>query len=150
MYHGTPAERAELRRTVIALPQKAAPKSAKSTASGLRQKISPHNPQTSPVSKDLTDTGTDRERKRRRIHRKPDEEVQDILHVESEHDEAGPDDDADSGSEVNQPEEFSAALFPVVITTYEMIIKDRVHLSAYDFSYIGSPITIHPESCLIW
>jgi hypothetical protein len=30
-----------------------------------------------------------------------------------------------------------AARFPVVITTYEMIIKDRVHLSGYDFSYIG-------------
>ena len=149
MYHGTPAERAELRRTVIALPQKA-PKSAKATASDLGQKISPSKaPKTSPVSESHTNAGTDRGRKRRRIHRKLEEEDEDILHGESEHDEAGLD-DLDSGSEVNPPEEDSAALFPVVITTYEMIIKDRVHLSAYDFSYIGSPISRHSESCLMW
>ena len=33
-------------------------------------------------------------------------------------------------------EDADHASFPIVLTTYEMIIKDRVHLSHYDWGYI--------------
>ena len=33
-------------------------------------------------------------------------------------------------------EEDEMTRFPVVITTYEMIIKDRAHLANYDWGYI--------------
>jgi SNF2 family DNA or RNA helicase len=42
--------------------------------------------------------------------------------------------------EVDNPasaeEDADYASFPIVLTTYEMIIKDRVHLSHYDWGYI--------------
>ncbi|KAG5643984.1 hypothetical protein DXG03_009274 [Asterophora parasitica] len=81
MYHGTPAERAELRRTVMALER---PK-AKSKAKGK-----------TPLKKPVRRRG-----------------------AEDEH---------------NEEEEVSS--FPVVITTYEMIIKDRMHLVHYNWGYI--------------
>lgn len=35
-----------------------------------------------------------------------------------------------------EDDEEAAKLFPVVVTTYEMIIKDRVHLAKYKWGYI--------------
>lgn len=43
----------------------------------------------------------------------------------------------DIEEEVMTPEETKRALkFPVVVTTYEMIIKDRAHLAGYNWGYI--------------
>ncbi|KAJ3867273.1 SNF2 family DNA-dependent ATPase [Lentinula novae-zelandiae] len=43
----------------------------------------------------------------------------------------------DMEEEVMTPEETKRALkFPVVVTTYEMIIKDRAHLAGYNWGYI--------------
>jgi ATP-dependent DNA helicase len=112
MYHGSPVERAELRRTVIPLPDQRA--SAKHTKSSIPVSGHKESLNTSERKYPVTDPG-------RRIFRKQSEDDDDIItDVGSAHDESN-----------------DEASFPVVITTYEMIIKDRVHLSAYDFSYIG-------------
>jgi ATP-dependent DNA helicase len=43
---------------------------------------------------------------------------------------------ADSDAEADSDTEAETITFPVVITTYEMIIRDRVHLAHYDWGYI--------------
>jgi ATP-dependent DNA helicase len=51
-------------------------------------------------------------------------------------------DDEDSRNELNAPDDDDPNLttqlspFPVIITTYEMIIKDRVHLAKYDWGQV--------------
>lgn len=111
MYHGTPEERKELRRTVMRPPvdddedgkllmkRKAKPKPRRKAAS-----------------------------RRKSGKRK-------TLLEESEEDEA--EEKVDSWEE----EEFVRTTqplkdFPVVVTTYEMIIKDRQHLANYKWGYI--------------
>lgn len=43
---------------------------------------------------------------------------------------------SDSGDdEDNDNEDFDPS-FPIVLTTYEMIIKDRIHLAKYNWGYI--------------
>ncbi len=100
-YHGSPGERAELRRTVMALPHK-------------------HLPTKKPAHK-----------KKWRLSRRdrgPGSDEESVAVVEDE----------DSRDELNAPDDDDSdpttqlSLFPVVITTYEMIIKDRVHLAKYD------------------
>jgi ATP-dependent DNA helicase len=76
MYHGTPEERAEMRRTVMALPED-------------RPKLTP----------------------KRKGHGRPPEKAQ-------------------------EEREESMSDFPVVVTTYDIIIRDRVHLSKYNWGYI--------------
>jgi ATP-dependent DNA helicase len=79
MYHGTPEERAEMRRTVMAPP-------------GERPRPPP----------------------KRKGRGRPPKKAQ-----KADSDEEGPVSD-----------------FPVVVTTYDIIIRDRVHLSKYDWGYI--------------
>lgn len=38
--------------------------------------------------------------------------------------------------EVDEDQERDPSSFPIVLTTYEMIIKDRIHLAHYDWGYI--------------
>ncbi|KAJ2917261.1 hypothetical protein MD484_g3139, partial [Candolleomyces efflorescens] len=87
MYHGTPEERAEMRRTVMALPhqrpRKSAPTKSKRGRPGKKSKKA----------------------------------------ESSEEDTAKLNMDALSS-------------FPVVVTTYDIIIRDRGHLSKYDWGYI--------------
>jgi ATP-dependent DNA helicase len=96
MYHGSPDERAELRRTSMALSRK---------------------PETQPKKKKPTRT------KKRRLtkHRDSSEEV---IVIEDE--------------VVTDDEDLTTqkSTFPVVITTYEMIIKDRKHLARYDWGQV--------------
>ncbi|KAN0132295.1 hypothetical protein V8E53_009895 [Lactarius tabidus] len=91
MYHGSPEDRAELRRTPMALSRK-------------------H--ETLPKKKHPTQT------KKRRItkHHDSDDEVED-----------------DVEDEENPTTQKSS--FPVVVTTYEMIIKDRKHLAKHDWGH---------------
>jgi ATP-dependent DNA helicase len=106
-YHGSPEERAELRRTVMALSHK-------------RESL----PTKKPAPK-----------KKRRLSRRDhgpgsDEESVVVVEDEDSHNElSAPDDD-----DLNPTTQLSP--FPVVITTYEMIIKDRVHLAKYDWGQV--------------
>ena len=56
-----------------------------------------------------------------------------------EEDDDEEDDDEVEVMDVDSPpsdEDTESTPFPVVLTTYEMIIKDRVHLAHYDWGYI--------------
>ncbi|RDB21790.1 putative ATP-dependent helicase IRC5 [Hypsizygus marmoreus] len=112
MYHGTPAERAELRRTVMALPHQRPSKPTKSAKKGR-----------SPTK------GKAKSRRSGRFS-KPTGGNGEL----GDDDAIRPDNEEESDAEEGDDEEMSS--FPVVITTYEMIIKDRVHLANYNWGYI--------------
>ena len=95
MYHGSPEDRAELRRTSMALPRK-------------------H--ETLPKKKRPTQKKKQRITKQREL----DDEV---IVIEDE--------DSDEEDLTTQK-----STFPVVVTTYEMIIKDRKHLARYDWGQV--------------
>lgn len=92
MYHGTPVERAELRRTVMAPP-------------GTRLRRSKHAKSKSAKSK-----ASSKSKSRKSGAKESDDE--------------------------EDEEERTLNTFPVVITTYEMIIKDRAALAPYEWGYI--------------
>lgn len=46
------------------------------------------------------------------------------------------DSDEESARQSDHEEEDPYASFPIVVTTYEMIIKDRVHLAKFNWGYI--------------
>ncbi|KAF9448749.1 SNF2-family ATP dependent chromatin remodeling factor snf21 [Macrolepiota fuliginosa MF-IS2] len=104
IYHGTPTERAELRRTVMATPdvraaEKSKVKKSKSKSKGKgRPKASLSSARGSKKGKATNPVVID-------------------------------------DSEEEQEEDPNAS-FPIVLTTYEMIIKDRTHLSKYGWGYI--------------
>ena len=102
MYHGTPEERAELRRAVMAPPRKH------------------ENP---PAKKPM------RTRKRRLSRRGCDVDSDEESVIVVEDSDNAPDDD-----DPNPTTQLSS--FPVIITTYEMIMKDRVHLAKYDWGQV--------------
>ncbi len=103
MYHGTPDERAELRRTVMASPRKHESLPAKKPAPTKKRRLSRRD----------RDVSSD------------EETIEEDSRIESN----VPDDD-----DPNPTTQLSS--FPVVITTYEMIIKDRVHLAKYDWGQV--------------
>ncbi|KAH0580631.1 hypothetical protein H2248_002117 [Termitomyces sp. 'cryptogamus'] len=109
MYHGTPAERAELRRTTMALPSsrpESNPKAKNNASTQTKSKL-----------KATTKRGSKRGgRFTKSAQNDSDEEDRDEVETEVEED--------------------PMASFPVVITTYEMIIKDRAHLEHYNWGYI--------------
>ncbi|RXW15652.1 hypothetical protein EST38_g10196 [Candolleomyces aberdarensis] len=86
MYHGSPEDRAEMRRTVMALPHQRPTKSS---------------PAKGPTKS-----------KRGRPAKKSKRE------------------------EPTKIDEEALSSFPIVVTTYDIIIRDRVHLSKYDWGYI--------------
>jgi ATP-dependent DNA helicase len=135
MYHGTPAERAELRRTVMSLDLYNKPTERKTAIKSKSQRKQAKRPAQKTKWKargGLKETGSQNKRIRKRFASEDqddeEESEKEVIVIDSDDEEEQVDDIAES----------DAARFPVVITTYEMIIKDRVHLSAYDFSYIGS------------
>ena len=106
MYHGSPAERAELRRTDMSIDKLQEPVAhavSKHKSGKANAKMQPKNA--------------------RRLSRKRGSEMDDS--DESE------DDDAENPNPTEQ-----RSSFPVVITTYEMIIRDRQQLSRYNWGYI--------------
>ena len=166
MYHGSPAERAELRRTVMRLEDDGGDDAGKSSPKNgdVKTKMSPRKAANT-SRKDATDKHAEipsqtSVRTSGRLKRKANVEE------DSEQDEgdAGDEDDEDykdeesSGavdadvsmadgatSSISVPitphssdsdTEPEISSFPVVITTYEMIIKDRIHLARYDWGYI--------------
>ena len=97
MYHGTPAERAELRRTVMAPP-------------GTKLRRSKH-----PKSKSAKSKASSKSKSRKSGAKSIVEE---------------------SDDEGEDEEERTLKTFPIVVTTYEMIIKDRAALAPYQWGYI--------------
>ena len=104
MYHGTPEERAELRRTVMTPSHEHEKPPSKKPARPKKRRLSRH--------RDIDS----------------DEESVVIIEPEDEHDTIPEDDEANPTTQQSS--------LPVVITTYEMIIKDRVHLSKYDWCQV--------------
>ena len=102
MYHGTPDERAELRRTVMTSPHKHAKPPLKKPAHAKKRRLSRRN-------------------------RGSDSEEEGVVLSEDQ-------DDAQDNDDANPTTQLTS--FPVVITTYEMIIKDRVHLAKYDWGQV--------------
>lgn len=102
MYHGSPEDRAELRRTVLASPRKHESLPTKKPAPKKKWRLS-------------------------RRDRDPGSDEESVIVVEDELN-APDDDDPNPTTQLSQ--------FPVVITTYEMIIKDRVHLARYDWGQV--------------
>ena len=94
MYHGSPEDRAELRRTSMALPRKheILPKKKRPT-----------------------------QKKKQRITKQHDLDDE-VIVIEDE------DEEEDLTTQ--------KSTFPVVVTTYEMIIKDRKHLARYDWGQV--------------
>ncbi|KAK6966481.1 SNF2 family N-terminal domain-containing protein [Favolaschia claudopus] len=124
MYHGTPAERAEMRRTVLALPTDWPRTSTSSSASASSAK------------------GKGKEKGRGRGRGKS---VRDAT-AESPHSEAGHEDDERSGEAENEGKEEQDPIdlahdehfkaFPVVITTYDLVIRDRGVIGGIPWGYI--------------
>lgn len=102
MYHGTPEERAELRRTVMALPHEKLP--LKKPPPAKKRRLSRHN------------------------HSSDSDEESVVLVKSEDETNAQEDDDANLTTQLTS--------FPVIVTTYEMIIKDRVHLAKYDWGQV--------------
>ena len=150
MYHGTPAERAELRRTVM-LPPDSKPMTT----------VSPKADKKITRSRKSTETPTKRSQKPRNKGKrvsKPTAEAPEITTSNiplrrsrrSRKSTIVTESDDDANEEAHQPEEDDDVLevmdvdegnakstsFPIVLTTYEMIIKDRVHLARYNCGYI--------------
>ncbi|SJL00234.1 related to proliferation associated SNF2-like protein [Armillaria ostoyae] len=92
MYHGTPEERAELRRTVLATIPRSKTSSTPNMSTG--------------KPKPKTKAKKGRGRKTKSVA------------------------DEEEGAQSSPPS------FPIVVTTYEMIMKDRVHLADYNWGYI--------------
>ena len=99
MYHGTPEERAELRRTVMALPHEKPP---------------------------LKKPPPTKKRRPSRRNRSTDSDEESVKSEDETN--AQENDDANLTTQLTS--------FPVIVTTYEMIIKDRVHLAKYDWGQV--------------
>jgi ATP-dependent DNA helicase len=157
MYHGSPAERAELRRTVMALPFKrdvgqhnekklTAKRKVQSSAKSKSKRKSKPQPVSEPTKPTNPRDFFQPKRAPRRSGRfKKEVEVIDedsIQEAETNGEQENVmevDEDAnviEKGNDEDEDEEQAMSSFPVVLTTYEMIIKDRVHLSNYNWGYI--------------
>ncbi|KAJ7108200.1 SNF2 family N-terminal domain-containing protein [Mycena epipterygia] len=188
MYHGTPAERAEMRRTVLPMPDgfpvkeastSAAPASppargrgrgrGRASASGsapTRGRASASTSASAPASAPASPsarggrgrgrggargrgrgrgaaTGTGRtaagKRKRATADDSDDEEEEEeeeILTPAQKAAKKAKDARDAATKKLNDAHDAHFGAFPVVITTYDLIIRDRVHLAAYPWGYI--------------
>jgi len=154
MYHGTPAERAELRRTVMLRPgskPKAGRKPsriAKSTRVPTKKTTNSRNkgkqnksPKPKPTTKASEATGhvplrrSGRSRKSTIVIESDDDDMEEEEPYLPEEDDDEPEVmDVDTPAPVE--EDAESVSFPIVLTTYEMIIKDRMHLAHYNWGYI--------------
>lgn len=146
MYHGSPAERAELRRTVMALPSSREPKKRHPSSARERKgrptarskaKSKAQPPQKSKVPPRRNQRRSARFTRVVDITSDEEEEIDEEVcedTVEQENIETPP--VHESENEDGNDDHDAMASFPVVITTYEMIIKDRVHLANYNWGYI--------------
>ena len=143
MYHGTPAERAELRRTVMSRPapkpRTKGRKAAKPTRAPAKKPQNRRNKgkqgknaaKTPEIISDIPLRRSRRSRNSTIVIESDDDANEEDLYIPDE------DDDESEVMEVDNHEEDAENIsFPIVLTTYEMIIKDRVHLAHYNWGYI--------------
>ncbi|KIJ19572.1 hypothetical protein PAXINDRAFT_108979 [Paxillus involutus ATCC 200175] len=128
MYHGTPAERAELRRTVMRQPddgseEVAGPGDRVMVANGSSQIGKNKRGKATKAKMPATKSRKSRPLKRRKV-----DSDDDATSLESD-DEKNVNDSSDDDSHKPQT-------FPVVVTTYEIIIRDRPDLAKYNWGYI--------------
>ncbi|KAI6127160.1 SNF2 family DNA-dependent ATPase [Pisolithus sp. B1] len=151
MYHGSPTDRAELRRTVMREPDDGSETAAPALeAVMVKEKPKPRQPKRK--GKKATKTNVCAAPRHSMSTRK--------RKVESDEDDDDDDDYEDEEGDQESEDEKSPrvrntkskhdtknkntrslpvqtrATFPVVVTTYEMIIRDRPHLSKYNWGYI--------------
>lgn len=109
VYHGTPAERAEIRRDAMAsVPKSNAATIPKFTATAkgkAKAKSSGKRPKKGRPSKATRKS-------------------------------AVADGDEPMGGSADKDDDAPMPTFPIILTTYEMIIKDRAHMAEYDWGYI--------------
>ncbi|KAF8881674.1 SNF2 family N-terminal domain-containing protein [Gymnopilus junonius] len=139
IYHGTPADRAELRRTVMARPGPSKLATRTSTKTKLKRKGGrPRKPRPETVNgvrrsgrprKSTVVIESESENEDDKEY-KP-EDVDDAESMQTEDDE-----EVKTTAKVKIEKQEYSASFPVVLTTYEMIIKDRQYLCHYDWGYI--------------
>ncbi|KAF9232388.1 SNF2 family N-terminal domain-containing protein [Melanogaster broomeanus] len=145
MYHGTPAERAELRRTVMREPDDgsqalAGPGERVMVVKGPSQKGKSKNGKGNKANAPAAKSSKRRPVKRRKID--SDDDATTALDDDDDvRDDS--DDDRIPAARDTTSTIFNAPLapqtqetFPVVVTTYEIIIRDRSHLAKYNWGYI--------------
>ncbi|PFH47228.1 hypothetical protein AMATHDRAFT_68199 [Amanita thiersii Skay4041] len=123
MYHGTPAERAELRETVMALPTTRQESHIKKSN---KTKVS-----ASVKSKGKSTVNRSKAGSQSRINNT--RKTQTTLSYGSQKGTPLVDDD---GKVPDEDNENFMKQFPVVVTTYEIIMKDRMALAGYQWGYI--------------
>ncbi|EPQ53069.1 hypothetical protein GLOTRDRAFT_117172 [Gloeophyllum trabeum ATCC 11539] len=154
MYHGNPAERAELRRTVLVPPPNAdAPDfsvnaKGKHRAKAAKPKAAAKGAKGRKGGKAKAKAKAAPRRSTRATRNRKAAESED----EEDEEEAIPTDDEEEKPEENQeepqaeveekpekedpPEKGEWGDFPVVVTTYEMLIKDQKYLSQFKWGFI--------------
>ena len=134
MYHGTPTEREHLRQTIMRQPEDSEDAKEK-PPSPKRRKV--------PVKKRKAPTNRRRSRRTTKRETETPPESEDGVR-EPEEDKLADDSDAEPDNNPKRaqhdrdalPTTQSVKTFPVVVTTFEMIIKDRTHLAKYNWGYI--------------
>ncbi|TFK51367.1 hypothetical protein OE88DRAFT_1630026 [Heliocybe sulcata] len=154
MYHGTPAARAELRRTVLVPPPdteapdfsvnpkgKARAK-GKAKASGAKASAK-KNPAKGKGKKAPASRRSTRGKKAVRVESEDEKEDEQAMEVEEEEEEVKENvqeqQPNEQGKEEEKPhvsENSGWSDFPVVVTTYELLIKDQKFLSQYKWGFI--------------
>lgn len=131
MYHGTPAERAQMRKTVMKkrgddAEQRGGKKEKRKE--GDEHESTPSSP--AKKSKAKADTPGSA-RKSARTNGRFQKGVEDDDDYEETDDE-----DNEGGEEEEDKDEKDESLFPVILTTYEILMRDRPHLARYRWGYI--------------
>lgn len=153
MYHGTPEERAELRRTVMRLEDSREKSSSEAQASHV-PKTKKHKSKSKSGKQSNISTKGARRNGRFEPQLDDDEDSQeeeedgkekeDSDYVDSESEAvripppSEPDTVMSDGAAIKDENDDDEEIntFPVVVTTYEMIIRDRVHLAQYKWGYV--------------
>ncbi|KAF9222210.1 hypothetical protein BS17DRAFT_784014 [Gyrodon lividus] len=145
MYHGTPTERAELRHTVMRQPDDGSEAVsgpgervmiAKGPSQNDRSRRGKGAKANAPIAKN---------RKGRPVKRRKVDSDDDATSLASD---ASGDDDSDDDNRIPAARDTTSTIsnaplppqtketFPVVVTTYEIIIRDRPYLAKYNWGYI--------------
>ncbi|KAG2031003.1 SNF2 family N-terminal domain-containing protein [Suillus americanus] len=127
MYHGTPAERADLRRTTMRAPD--ADEVADEEVMIKTQRNRKGKGKKAPAPKRKT-------KGRPTKRRKTDVDDEDSVQADEDDEDTSDVEDTHIPTTHDTLPPQTRASFPVVVTTYEMILKDRVHLSTYNWGYI--------------
>ncbi|KAG1719217.1 SNF2 family N-terminal domain-containing protein [Suillus lakei] len=131
MYHGTPAERADLRRTVMRAPD------AEEAADEEVMIKTQHNRKGKGKKAPARKTpAPKRKAKGRPTKRRKTDTDEDSLQADQDDEDTSDVEDTHIPTTSDTLPAQTRASFPIVVTTYEMILKDRVHLSAYNWGYI--------------